>query len=230
MMAVYDLEEQEQLAELKTWWNQYGNLVTSIVLAVALAVAAWQGWNWWQRDQAAQASVVYGGLQQAALQHDAKRVRELAGDLIDKFPRTAYAVMGALVSARVQQEVGETKTAQVQLQWVADNASDDAMRALANLRLAGVLLDEKNYDAALTRLASVPAAPFLARHSEIKGDVFAAQGKFAEARIAYEEAIAAIEEKQKRADADGNERGRHLAYQEVLRAKLDGLASSGVKP
>ena len=97
MMAVYDLEEQEQLAELKTWWNQYGNLVTSVALVVALAVASWQGWNWWQRDQAAQASAVYGGLQVAANQRDAKRTRELAGDLIDKFPRTAYAAMGPMV-------------------------------------------------------------------------------------------------------------------------------------
>ena len=104
------------------------------------------------------------------------------------------------------------------------------MRALANLRLAGVLLDEKNYDAALARLATPPAAPFLVRHSEIKGDIYFAQGKIAEARIAYEVAIAALEAKQKQADAEGVERGRHLAYQEVLRVKLDGLASAGVKP
>ena len=229
-MAVYDLEEQEQLAELKTWWTQYGNLVTSLALVVALAVAGWQGWNWWQRDQAAQASAVYSGLQLAANQRDAKRTRELAGDLIDKFPRTAYAAMGALVSAKVQQDAGELKTAQVQLQWVADNSSDDAIGALANLRLAGVLLDEKNYDGALARLTTEPAAAFLVRHREIKGDIYLAQGKVAESRVAYEEAIAALDAKQAQADATSTDRSRNLAYQEVLRAKLDGLASVGVKP
>ena len=229
-MAVYDLEEQEQLAELKTWWAQYGNLVTSILLVIALAVAGWQGWSWWQRDQAAQASALYGGLQQAATQRDAKRTRELAGDLIDKFPRTAYAAMGALVSARVQQDVGEAKTAQLQLQWAADNAADEALRALANLRLAGVLLDEKNYDGALARLTSLPATPFLVRHHEITGDIYFAQSKVSEARVAYEAAIKALEVKQAEADAAGNDRNRNAAYQEVLRAKLDGMASAGVKP
>ena len=229
-MAVYDLEEQEQLAELKTWWAQYGNLVTSLVLAVALAVAGWQGWNWWQRDQATQASAVYSGLQMAANQRDAKRTRELAGDLVDKFPRTAYAAMGALVSAKVQQDAGELKTAQVQLQWVADNSNDDAIRALANLRLAGVMLDEKNYDGALARLTTEPATAFLVRHREIKGDIYLAQGKVAEARVAYEEATTALDAKLAQADATSTDRSRSLAYQEVLRAKLDALASSGVKP
>jgi predicted negative regulator of RcsB-dependent stress response len=27
-MAHYDLEEQEQIDTLKTWWKMYGNLVT----------------------------------------------------------------------------------------------------------------------------------------------------------------------------------------------------------
>ena len=229
-MAVYDLEEQEQLAELKTWWRQYGNLVTSVMLVLAVSIAGWQGWNWWQRDRAAQASSLYGALQQSSQQRDAKRTRELAGDLIDKFPRTAYAAMGALVSARVQTDVGDAKTAQLQLQWVADNAVDDALRALANLRLASVLLDDKRYDAALARLATLPATPFLVRHHEITGDIYFAQGKMSEARTAFEAAIKALDAKQTEVETAGTERNRNAAYQEVLRAKLDGLASAGVKP
>ena len=83
-MAVYDLEEQEQLDELKTWWQQYGNLVTSGIVVLALIAVAWQGWNWWQRSQSGQASTVFAAMQQAASQKDAKRARELAGELIDR--------------------------------------------------------------------------------------------------------------------------------------------------
>ena len=90
-MAAYDLEEQEQLDELKTWWKLHGNLVTNILLAIALVAAAWQGWNWWQRQQSAQASAVFSALQTAAMQRDAKRVRELAGELVDKYSITDYA-------------------------------------------------------------------------------------------------------------------------------------------
>ncbi len=141
-MAVYDLEEQEQLAELKTWWKQHGTLVTSVITAVALTVAAWQGWNWWQRQQSAQASGVYMALEQAIGARDGKKVRELAGALIEKYPGTTYAAMGALLSARAQVEFGDAKTAHAQLQWVAEQGKDELVRDLARLRLAALLLDE----------------------------------------------------------------------------------------
>ncbi len=96
-MATYDLEEQEQLAELKTWWQQYGNRVTSIAVALALAVAAWQGWQWWQHQQSAKASVIYSGLQQAAGQKDAKRVKELAGELIEKYGFSVVAPISVMI-------------------------------------------------------------------------------------------------------------------------------------
>ncbi|MFV0371521.1 MAG: tetratricopeptide repeat protein, partial [Azonexus sp.] len=51
-MAHYDLEEQEQIDTLKTWWKMYGNLVTSLITAAALAVLGWQAWNWYQNKQA----------------------------------------------------------------------------------------------------------------------------------------------------------------------------------
>ena len=123
-MATYDLEEQEQLDELKTWWKMYGNLVTGILVAVALAAAAWQGWNWWQRQQSIQASAIFSSLQTAAAQKDAKRARELAGELIDKYSATAYAGMGALLAARTQVDAGDARNARVQLAWAADNAND----------------------------------------------------------------------------------------------------------
>ena len=57
-MATYDLEEQEQLAELKTWWKQYGNLLVNVLTAISLVAIAWQGCNWYQRNQIGQAAMV----------------------------------------------------------------------------------------------------------------------------------------------------------------------------
>jgi len=65
-MAHYDLEEQEQIDTLKTWWKMYGNLVTGLVMAASLAVVGWQGWNWYQGGQSAKAAAIYGVLEQAA--------------------------------------------------------------------------------------------------------------------------------------------------------------------
>jgi predicted negative regulator of RcsB-dependent stress response len=232
MMAVYDLEEQEQLDELKTWWKQYGNLATSAMLVVAVAASGWQGWNWWQRNQSAQASVVYASLQQAATQRDGKRTRELAGELIDKYSGSSYAGMAALASARVQIDSGDVKTAQLQLNWAADHANDPGLRELARLRLAVVLIDEKAFDEAAKQLAIEPTGPFLARHSEIKGDLYAAQGKLTEARAAYEVALNKLESGARTGAkdelADNASKGRS-GYHDVLRTKSDLLGLGAAK-
>jgi predicted negative regulator of RcsB-dependent stress response len=220
-MATYDLEEQEQLDELKTWWKMYGNLVTGILVALALAVVAWQGWNWWQRNQAVQASAIYSGLQTAAGQKDARRARELAGELIDKYSATAYAGMGALVAARAQVDAGDAKNARSQLAWAAENAKDPGLRELARLRLAAVMLDEKAYDEALKQLAAEPAASFAPRFAELRGDILAAQGKVAEARSAYD---ASLEKFDVLAKSDENR--QRSGYKEVVLAKRDALGAA----
>jgi len=61
-----DLEEQEQVAEFKAWWNQYGNLLAFALVAAAVVIGGWQGWRWYQQAQAQEASVVYDTLARAA--------------------------------------------------------------------------------------------------------------------------------------------------------------------
>lgn len=219
-MATYDLEEQEQIDELKTWWKMHGNLVTAVVVAAAVAVVGWLGWNRWQGNQAAQASVIYGGVQVAMVQQDAKRARELTGELIDKYAGTSYAGLAALLSAKAQADGGDAKSAQAQLAWAVDNAKDEGVRDLARLRLAALLLDDKAYDEAMKRLAVEPAPSFAPRFNELRGDVLAAQGKAAEARSAYEAALAKVDAFLK----DGGSEARvRAAYRDVLQVKLDAL-------
>jgi len=219
-MATYDLEEQEQIDELKTWWSMHGNLVTAVVTAVALVLVSWQGWNWWQRKQSAGASVLYSVMQQAVANKDAKRARDIAGELIDKYSGTAYAGMAALLAARAQEEGGDAKTARAQLTWAAENAREDGLRDLARLRLAAALLDDKAYDEALKQVEKEPSAVFAPRFAEMKGDIRAAQGKRAEAKAAYEAALAKVDELGR---ADGRRQG---PYRDILVAKLESLGSA----
>ena len=214
-MATYDLEEQEQLEELKTWWRLHGTIVTAVITALAVAVVGWQGWQWWQRSQSTQAAQLYGGMQQALQQQDVKRVRLIAGELIDKYSTTAYAGMAAMLSGKVLLETGDLKSAQAQFGWAAENAKDAGLRDLARLRQAIALMEEKSFDAALKLLAVPPASTFAARYSEVRGDIFAKQGKASEARAAYDEAIKQHETARK---AEGAAPG---AYREILETKRD---------
>ena len=211
-MAHYDLEEQEQIDTLKTWWKMYGNLVTGLVMAASLAVVGWQGWNWYQGGQSAKAAAIYGVLEQAAAAGDAQKVKAAAGELAEKFGRTAYASLGAMVAAKQSFDAGDLKTAKTQLIWVAENGKNE-VRDLARLRLAAVQLDEQAYDEALKQLEAAHAAAFDARFLELKGDVLTAKGKKAEARTAYKSAL------EKMAD-------KPSASRELLQQKLDSLGEA----
>src|SRR3989442_13191080 len=96
-----DLEEQEQVAELKAWWTQHGNLLLAVVIAAAVAVVGWQGWRWYEHSQAAQASVPYDTPTKAAQAGDAKAPRDAAGTPGESYPPTLYASMGAPLPAKV---------------------------------------------------------------------------------------------------------------------------------
>ena len=184
-----DLEEQEQLAELKAWWRQHGNLIVSAVVAAALAFAAWQGWRWYQASQAAQAAGLYEALAKAAQAGDPKALRDAGGSLIESYPRTLYAAMGALVSARFHFDRNDLKAAKTQLQWVIDRSPSDDFKDLARLRLGAILLDEKAYDEALKVLDAKHGAAYEAQFAALRGDVLVAKGQTAEARTAYQSAI-----------------------------------------
>jgi len=188
-MSAYDLEEQEQLAELKAWWKQHGGRVTLAAIAVAAAVAAWNGWGWYQRSQSGEAAALYDTLQKAARANDLKATKDTAGTILEDYPRSAYAPLAALVSAKVLFQAGDLKTARAQLQWVVDHAKSDEIRSIAALRLSSVLLDDKNPEGAVKALDLKPHSGFESLFAAQRGDILAAQGKRAEARTAYKAAL-----------------------------------------
>ena len=185
----YDHDEQEQLDKLKAWWNQYGNLVTWLLIIALSAYAGWTGWNYYQRTQAIQASQLYEELQKSLEAKDQVKVQRVATDMQDKFGGTAYAQMSALAAAKAAFDAGDLATAKKQLQWAIDNGQDEEYKAIAKLRLAGILLDEKAYDQALKLLSGDFPAAFSGAVEDRKGDILMAQEKPAEARQAYQAAL-----------------------------------------
>ncbi|VCU70245.1 hypothetical protein PIGHUM_02312 [Pigmentiphaga humi] len=189
----YDIEEQEQLDALKAWWAKYGNFILAVITIILLAAAAWNGWQWYQRNQAAHAMAQFEALEKAAESKDMAVVKEAAGSILEKFSGTGYAPRAALLAAHAYQESGDAKSARAQLQWVIDRGGDEALAAVARLRLAGLLLDDKSYDEALNALGGQPPAAFAALYADRRGDVLAGQGKRDEARKAYQDALATLD-------------------------------------
>ncbi|MGQ0579952.1 MAG: YfgM family protein [Betaproteobacteria bacterium] len=204
-----DLEEQEQLDALKQFWKQYGALIITLALLALAAFVGVKGWNSYQRGQSEQASVLFGKLEEAVRKNDVSQVGSLGAQIIDKYGRTGYAPMAALLLARTSHDNGDAATAATRLQWAIDNAKDDEIAALARLRLASIRLDEKKHDEALALLEAKHAEAFVPLYADLRGDILAAQGKPAEARAAYETAL-----------------GKSLLnsnYRNVVQIKLDAL-------
>jgi predicted negative regulator of RcsB-dependent stress response len=185
----YDLEEQEQIAELKSWWREYGNYVMVGVAACALSFAALQGWRFYKQSQATGAVMLYEQMDQAERAGDRKKVRDIAAQITAKYGATTYGAYAALSAARAAAEAADLPGAKTQLQWVIDNAKEEEVRDIARLRLGGVLLDEKNYADALKLTEAKPVESMAGLYADLRGDILLAQGKKVEARGAYQLAL-----------------------------------------
>lgn len=191
----YDLEEQEQLASLKSWWRDNGNLVLWAITIAAVAFAGWRYWTVHQANQSAEAGQQYEALVKAVQSGDAKALRDAGGALAENFPRTLYASMGALAAARFHVDKGDLKSAKAQLQWVMERSPSEELKQVARLRLATVLLDEKAYDEALKLVEQPHAASLAAQYAALKGDLLVAKDRAEDARAAYKVALEKADER-----------------------------------
>ena len=216
MATHLDLEEQEQLDQLKHFWNTWGTLISTVLIVVAGSLAAWNGYQYWQNRQAGQAAALFDAVEVAAKSGDQERVALAFGDLKAKYAGTTQAAQAGLAVAKAQIEAGKPDAAKEALAWVADKAGDDGLKALARLRLASVLMDQKNYDEALQQLSASAPPEFEAVFADRKGDILASQGKRAEAIAEYTKAYKAFEE--------------GLEYRRLVEIKLGalGVAPNGV--
>ena len=208
-----DLEEQEQLAELKHFWKQYGDIITWVLIAVFGSVAAWNGYQYWQGRQASQAAVMHDEVDRAVQSGDMARLDRSLADMKDRFAGTIYAEQAGLLAAKAYYDKGNIDASRAALGWVADKASDEGYRSIARLRLAGILLETKAYDEALKLVSGSFPKDFAALAADRRGDILLAQGKKNEAKAEYQTAYKALDER--------------AEYRRLVEVKLNAL---GVDP
>jgi predicted negative regulator of RcsB-dependent stress response len=190
----YDLEEQEKLDAIRAWWDRYGTLCVILVFVVVASMAGWRGWQWYQDHTANQAMGYFEALERSVNQpgDDAvARIKAASSTLRTDFTDSGYTSRAVLLAAAELQKRGDLDGAREQLEWLAGQNKDQAFTQLARLRLAGVLLQQKQYDAALSQLSNPPQA-FAGLYADRKGDILFAQGKKEEARQAWNQALEAL--------------------------------------
>jgi len=208
----YDLQEQEQIEEVKAWWKEHGKLVILAVSVAVITISALQGWRYYRHNQALAAVTLYGQLESAEHAGEHKKVRDIAQQIIARYGSTPYAAFAALSAARAGFDTGDLAGAKSNLQWAMERAREQEVKDLARMRLAGVLLDEKNYAEALKLLETKPVESMTGLYADLKGDILLAQGKIAEARSAYQLAL-------DRSEAPS-------PYRNTIQLKLDALGEA----
>jgi predicted negative regulator of RcsB-dependent stress response len=191
-----DLEEQENLANLKSFWARYGSYIIGVITVALLVYSGMSAWKWYQRDQAADAGKLYETLINSISKNEKDKTYLAAEDLQKKYGGTSYAAMGSLVAAKVAMDSNDASKAQSYLKWTANQASDDSFRALAQLRLLGILIDQgteaslKEADQLLKEKAVKGFEPLWI---ERRGDWYLVQTKIPEARTEYLKAMKAMQ-------------------------------------
>ncbi len=208
-----DLEEQEQLDQLKHFWQQYGNIITWLLIAVMGAFAGWNLYQRWQLSQASQAAALFDEVERTVRGGDVGKLDRVFSDMTEKFPNTTFAQQAGLLSAKAFFEAGKVDQAKAALTWVADKSSDAGYQSIARLRLAGVLIEGKAYDEALKQLSGEFPPEFAALMADRKGDVYVLQGKKSEAKAEYDKAYKFFEDR--------------AEYRRLVEVKLN---SMGVNP
>lgn len=205
----YDLEEQEQIAVIKNWWQTYGTALLTVLVVIMVSVSAYQWWRYYRVQQSTLAATLYSQLDTADLSNDPKKVIAIASAIVANHESSRYAIMAQLRAAKALVASVDLAGAVTRLQWTVDHAKEDEIRDIARLRLAGVLLDQKKFDESLKLLAVKPLPAFDGLYAELKADVLATQLKKTEAREAYQLALTKLD--------------INSPYRQVLQIKLDTL-------
>ncbi len=211
MSSNLDLEEQEQLDELKHFWKQYGSAITWLLIVVMGSYASWNGYQYWQRQQSTKASALFDEVERAVSAGDIAKVERSWNDMRERFPGTTFAAQSALLAAKTLQQTDKLEAAALALKWASENASDEASSQLARLRLANLQIQQKALDEALKTLSKPFTPAFAGLAADVQGDIYASQNKSAEAVKSYTQAWSQLEE--------SNE------YRRLVAAKLNALGA-----
>lgn len=183
------LSEKEQLEQIREWWREYGWYLVGGVVLGALVLIGWMQYQRYEQRRVEAASALYDELAVAVLDRADGQASDLLAQIRADYPGSPYADQGGLLMASLDLDLQRTDAAVEELRQVLDETGDEELALVVRERLARLLIQLQRYDEALAVIDAAEPGRFSARFSELRGDVYLAQGETERARTAYLEAF-----------------------------------------
>ena len=189
------IDEHEQGERVRAWLKNNGS---SLVMGVALGLAALWGWQWWQGQklqQKAEATGDFLAFSQAVEAGETEKADAFARSLRESHADTPYPALVALNVAARQVQDGKADEALATLDAVPREGLEPGLADLLQLRAARVLVVQGKHEEALARLPALGAeSRYAGSAAELRGDAEIALGRREAAREAYEAALSRLDE------------------------------------
>lgn len=182
----------DQLANLKAWWKQYGTALIAGVVIGGLLLGGGNYWKQYKTKRAEAASLLYESLLADLQQGKPDTLTTSATKLMEDYAATPYAGKAALLLARSRFDARDMAGTRQHLEWAMRNATEVSVQHSARLRLGRLLLDQGDAEAALALVKIKETDGFVSEYEELKGDALLAKGDRQAARRAYQAALAAL--------------------------------------
>lgn len=188
-MAALDQYEEQQLQAIKDWWKSYGKFTVIVIIAAIAFSFAYRYWRAHEIETRAQASMLYEQALIAQAANKTEAFHQLANLITEKYKSSTYADFVMLLKAKNEVDAQKYDLALKDLAWVGKNANNQAIKQIANLRYARILIMQKQMQPALAVLSKVDDKAFLPAIEVLRGDIYASLGENQPAAMAYQNAL-----------------------------------------
>jgi predicted negative regulator of RcsB-dependent stress response len=192
-MAFEVLDEHEQGELVQKWLRENAISIAVGVLLGIVLIFGWQQWKAHRLRHEAEAGAQFQALSDAVTAKRDDEVGSIATTLRTDFPKSVYAVLGAMYQADIATRKADLPGAASALEWAQANAGADALKTLATVRLARVKLAQGDADAAVKLVDGVGKDQYAALTGELRGDALVKLGHVDAARTAYQEALSHLD-------------------------------------
>lgn len=188
-MSHFDLHEQEQISNLRYFWNRGGKYLALLIVIAFFAYFIYVWLNWRSSSESSNASQVYATFIEKANSSDKDKSLLIANQLQNEYPKTEYASMASILAAKITWDKKDIPSTIKYLNWTIDNSKDPGLVSTSQLRLADVYIDEKKFDKAIQLMFQKHDPAFDPLFYSKRGDLYVAKGDLTKARDAYKEAL-----------------------------------------